>query len=310
MEGHVSRRTAVSQRVAALQEANDGLLTRALALRAGVSEAQVTWRLRSGAWVRVYREVYTSAGVPVTDHRRHRAALLAVGPRAVLAHRSAAWLHGLGDVPRVPELLVPDDERCRLGGLLIRRSRLRFTPVLRQGLRCTGVVRTLFDCAALFPPAELSVLVDRVFAVRTVRLDVLVRALSHAANSNHPGRVRLERELAQRHLTDVPPPSMLESEFRRLLQRSGLPLPVAELTWQGGRYRLDFAYPDRRLAIEVDGYAFHSRPAQMQADYQRRNQLVQDGWSLLLFTWADVVYDPQRVVATIRRSYEATQTAS
>lgn len=294
------------RRIAAAQEANDGLLSRALALEAGLSAAQVDYRIRSGVWVRLYRDVYCPAGVPVTDHRRHRGALLAVGPAGVLSHRSAVWLHGLGNVPEVPEVLVPSgDRRYHVRGLCVRRSQRDATTFTRQGLRCTGVVRTLLDCAVVLPREDLGVLVDRALGARTVQLDQLVRALSHPGNDRHRGRHPLLVELQQRHLTDVPAPSVLESELRRLLERYGLPLPIAELTWYGGRYRLDFAYPERRLAIEVDGYAYHSRPAQMQADYRRRNRLVLDGWSFLLFTWADVVYDSERVADTIRRSYRA-----
>lgn len=61
--------------------------------------------------------------------------------------------------------------------------------------------------------------------------------------------------------------------------------------------RLDFAYPQLRLAIEASWHAGHER---WRRDVRRENALKRLGWVVLVFTWDDVVDDPGRVVAEIR----------
>jgi very-short-patch-repair endonuclease len=70
--------------------------------------------------------------------------------------------------------------------------------------------------------------------------------------------------------------------------------------------RVDFAYPDRRLAIEVDGYELRASPAAMQSDLDRQNALVREGWTVLRFTWADVVRRPARVAELVRSTLAGT----
>lgn len=90
----------------------------------------------------------------------------------------------------------------------------------------------------------------------------------------------------------------------RLLRAHRLP-PAAfqHEVRHAGRFvaRADFAYPDRRLAIEVDGFETHSTPRALQSDLARQNALVALGWTVLRFTWSDVVRRPEAVAAPIRR---------
>jgi very-short-patch-repair endonuclease len=67
----------------------------------------------------------------------------------------------------------------------------------------------------------------------------------------------------------------------------------------GGRYRLDFSYPDLLLIIEVNGWAYHSSPEQARRDTVRRNALNRAGWTVLEFDWWEVTNEPGRVVAEV-----------
>ena len=59
-----------------------------------------------------------------------------------------------------------------------------------------------------------------------------------------------------------------------------------------GAYRLDFAFVDARVAVEVDGHAFHDRtPEQAQRDRARDRELVARGWTPLRFTAREVFAD-------------------
>ena len=71
--------------------------------------------------------------------------------------------------------------------------------------------------------------------------------------------------------------------------RSGLPTPVAQLPVLGewGRLRLDFAWPERRVALEYDGL-WHGDPGQLGKDRRRLNRLGDAGWRVVFATAADL----------------------
>jgi very-short-patch-repair endonuclease len=74
--------------------------------------------------------------------------------------------------------------------------------------------------------------------------------------------------------------------------------------WHDGRFvaRVDAALPAIKLAIEVDGFGHHSTPEQFQYDRARQNELVAIGWTVLRFTWDDIVQRPAQVARTIERA--------
>ena len=72
-----------------------------------------------------------------------------------------------------------------------------------------------------------------------------------------------------------------------------------------GRYVVDIAFPEDRVAIEIDGWAFHTDHAAFQKDRRRQNALALNGWQVLRFTWLDVTEHPQRVLADIRAAVSA-----
>ncbi len=91
----------------------------------------------------------------------------------------------------------------------------------------------------------------------------------------------------------------------RLLARQDLPAAVPEYeVWQDGRFiaRVDFAYPDQRLAIEVDGFAAHSTVDAFRRDRSRQNALVTAGWTVLRFTWTEVDRCSPGVGSAIRQA--------
>ncbi len=72
-----------------------------------------------------------------------------------------------------------------------------------------------------------------------------------------------------------------------------------------GGYRVDVAFPLAHVAIEVDGFAFHSGAEEFQIDRMRQNRIVLLNWQVLRFTWLDLTEYPDRVVAVIRSAISA-----
>lgn len=87
-------------------------------------------------------------------------------------------------------------------------------------------------------------------------------------------------------------PPDLNSGLANLARVAGLPEPVAEFPFAGlagnRRWRIDLAWPDARLAVEIDGGTFiggrHVRGLGAEADREKRNELVLAGWRVLVFT--------------------------
>jgi very-short-patch-repair endonuclease len=59
------------------------------------------------------------------------------------------------------------------------------------------------------------------------------------------------------------------------------------------RCRVDFAWPACKLALEIDGRAFHASAESFQADRARAARLVAAGWTVIAFTWDDIVGRPR-----------------
>ncbi len=100
------------------------------------------------------------------------------------------------------------------------------------------------------------------------------------------------------------------SEAERLLIRL---LKAARITgWRANfpltGYRIDVAFPKQKIAIEVDGWAFHwghpplagDDQENFQNDRERQNNIALNGWQVLRFTWLDLTEHPQRVIAEIK----------
>ena len=164
--------------------------------------------------------------------------------------------------------------------------------VRRQGVPATSPLRTLLD----LDPAILDDAVDRGVASRLFTVAGLEAQLGRVGRKGRSGVGPLRAALDRRLVTERPA-SVLESRMSRLLLAAGLPPPVPEYAF--GRYRLDFAWPELRLAVEVDGYRHHSSWDAFRDDRDRQNDMVAAGWIVLRFTWDDVCHRPEEVAAQI-----------
>lgn len=77
--------------------------------------------------------------------------------------------------------------------------------------------------------------------------------------------------------------------FLALLKRERLPAPIAEYRFAPPRrWRLDYAWPDHRLALEVEGGLWtggrHFRGKGALADMEKYNTLAVMGWRLIRCT--------------------------
>src|ERR1700738_4625354 len=137
-------------RLQMLAACQHGLFTVDQATVIGVSRKALRHAVSSG-WLRHVRiGVYAVAGLPPSRWESVMAAALAVGPRAVVSHSSAALIHRFhGIAPAGRELTRAGTAGSRLSGVTVHRSRiLRPEDIeMRNGVRVTTPVRTVIDMA-------------------------------------------------------------------------------------------------------------------------------------------------------------------
>jgi very-short-patch-repair endonuclease len=66
-----------------------------------------------------------------------------------------------------------------------------------------------------------------------------------------------------------------------------------------GPYRIDLAFPAHKVAIEVDGWAWHVDAERFRLDRRKGNAITRAQWDLLRFTWHDLDGRPAETVAEI-----------
>jgi very-short-patch-repair endonuclease len=252
----------------------EGIVTRAQLLAAGVSGSAIVRALRSGRLHPIYRGVYsTLAPELATEDALLIAALLAAGDGAVLSHGTAAWRWSIIPAPRaMVEIAVPQ-RRTERPGLTLHRCHLRpddLTP--HATLPTTSVPRTLLDLAARYDQRALArALAEAEFHHNTRPADIL-----RTLRRGHPGSANLRAALDHHTPGHGDVKSNLERRFRRLLIEHRIELPLRNEPL--GPWTIDCVWPDRRVAVELDGRQ-HDRPHQADSDddrdlWLRRNRYI------------------------------------
>jgi hypothetical protein len=264
------------------------------AVRAGLLTNR---QLDGPSWRRLFRDVYVHAAVPVTHELRARAATVLL-PGAVVTGRSAAVLWGvdLADTGDEVELTLPPGVNpCRVRGLSVRRAVLPREHIWRRrSVRVTTVEATALRLAGILPGDDAVVAVDQLLAARVIDVEP-VRRLAAAASG--PGSARARKVMA---LADGLAESPQETRLRLLIGRSDLPAPVAQYRVRVDgqvRARVDFAWPERKVALEYDGL-WHAEAGQFAKDRRRLNALQAAGWRVVFVTAADL-HRPAELLARI-----------
>ena len=129
----------------------------------------------------------------------------------------------------------------------------------------------------------------------------------HVTIARHPGTLGLGLVIGR---ADGRVESVAESRAQHLMWLHDVPAPVPQYEVVDHRgvveYRLDFAWPERRKWLEVDGLVKYRMPARVGEDAgdvvlreRRREDDVRriTGWRVMRITWADL----ERPVQTARR---------
>jgi very-short-patch-repair endonuclease len=276
------RPDAAIARIAANQH---GIVTAAQAGAAGLSPAGVTRRVAAGRLHRIHRGVYAVGHPRLSMEGGWMAAVLAYGEGAVLSHRSAAELWGIGRPRRASpaagggqttavDVTVPGiaGKAERAGIRLHRSSTLTARECTRRdGIPVTSASRTLADLRPVLSRAGFAAAVRE---AEFLRLPV--------GEPRPAERTRSE----------------LEHRFLALCRRHRLPRPAVNV--KVDRYEVDFLWSDRRLVVEVDGWESHRTRSAFEEDRARDARLKLLGYDVLRFTWRQLTVDRPSVARMIR----------
>lgn len=272
--------------VRTLAERQHGVVARRQLLAAGVSRDRIDRWLSGGRLVRAYRGVYGLGHGALSPDGRRLAAVLACGPGAVLSHGSAAALWGLRTAggARLDVTVHIDGPRSDVDGLRIHRSSLagRFATEVRA-IPVTSVAWTLLDYAAVARRHHVRRALEE-----ADRLDLLDTAAIERALRASPRRPGSPLLLA-----------LLEAIFLEICLRAGLSRPRVNV-WDGEAER-DFAWPEHRLIVELDGWTFHRGRVAFEEDRARDRRALAEGWRVARFTASEVQRKPGSVAREMRR---------
>lgn len=296
-------------RLAAIARSQHGVVTRAQARACGMTNSMVARRINKGLLAPVVGEVLLLAGVQFAFRQQAMAARLRLGDRGALSHGTAAVIHGFEDfaTPLVLEASVTVDIRCAEPWLDVHRVRVLddCDLELAAGLTVTTPARTLFDLAGRVDELALEHSLDFVLRRRLATLRRLRWTVDRLGRRGRAGCAPLRRLLDERDPSEPVPESKLERLLLRLLAAAGLQRPQLQYqVRERGRFiaRVDFAFPDVKLAIEADGRDWHYGHARWEQDLRRRSRLSAAGWRVIHITWQRLKEDPEGVVAEITRA--------
>ena len=285
--------------LAAYLRAHHDVVTREVLRHLGYGADHARTQVAAGRWQRVHSGTYCAHTGPLTFHQRCAAALAAMGPEAVLDGATAATLHGLPgyETERI-HVVVPHGVSIRRAhGVVVTQSTV-LTDRSRRDRAGLRVVRP--EWAALAIARRWPVRARAVFAA-TVQQG-LARADHLEACVLAVGRFR-NRPVVVDALRDVAggTRSELEGLFLDACRTARLPLPERHVAVDaaGRRAWLDACWPDARLAVEIDGRAFHVLGEDWEDDLARQNALVLGGLTVLRFPGLLLRTSPAAVTAQV-----------
>lgn len=295
--GGVVREMPEQARVRA--ELQDGVLSRAQALTAGLTDGVIRSWVRGGRWRALGRGVYVTFTGPLPRQSQLWAAVLQAGSGAMLSHQSAAEADHLTDVPSSPiHVTVPGGRRVDpIPSVIVHsstRAGQRRDPLVEPPrTRVEETVLDLADAARTFE--EAFGWICRAVAGRFTTTQRLRAALAERPRVHR--RVGLEIALAD---VEQGVHSVLELLYLRIERVHGLPRASRQARVVRGSRTLyrDCFYEDYRVVVELDGRVAH--PAETAwRDMRRDNAGAEQGVLTLRYGYADLTERPCQVAAQV-----------
>jgi hypothetical protein len=264
----------------------------------GFSHQAVLRAVASGRLHRVHRGVYAVGHTDLSLRGECLAAVLAVGPGAMLSYYSAGWLWGLwpgSPAPFEVTVFVPRHHPAPKGVVRHRaRNLVDEDRALVDGIPVTSVARTLLDLAWKLRSDQLRRVLDRAEELKLLDLDAIHAVIKR--NRGHHGAKRLRYALAI-----YEPAPYTRSEFERQfvdhLVASGLPRPATG--WNELGHEFDVYWPDLRFGIELDTWETHGSRDAFERDHDRDLDFAMAGIETIRVSDRQFRREPDEIAARV-----------
>ena len=264
----------------------------------GFDTGAIEGRVERGRLYRVHQGVYAVGHRKLEWRGILMAAVLACGPRAVLSHRSAARLWGIRpDSRRDVDVTVPSRGAHRRKGIQphsVRKLDPRDVTVI-DGIPVASLARTLLDLAEVAPKDHVVRAITE--AERRWIIDLKDLEDTMARSPGRRGRKPL-REILADAVIEPHTREELEARFLELCREAGLPKPKVNVLVEGKL--VDAVWPEQKLIVELDGWAFHRQRKAFEDDRERDVTLLLAGYRVVRITWRQLTRNPDTVIARLR----------
>lgn len=279
-----------------------GVVARGQLLNAGVPRTTLGDRVRNGRLIPLHRGVYAVGHARLRREGHWLAAVLAVGPGAVLSHRGAAGLHDLRPANHGKTDVSTAGRARSSPRIQVHRVRALNAEDVTEvsGIPVTTVARTLLDLAGTIPQDHLVKAVREAERQRTFDLRKVEAAMARTRGRRGPGQRALTAAIAECAAAEHDPTrSLLEDAFLQLVRGNGLPSPSTNALVEG--LQVDAVWRPQRVTVELDGWQDHGTRGAFERDRKRDATLTAAGWRVVRFTYRQVVGRPDAVLQTLRR---------
>lgn len=295
-----SRKRPVDVLIAELAKLQHAVVAHWQLLALGLSTSAIDWRVKLGRLHRLCRGYYTTTASPPKPEARLVAGLLSLPRGSAASHRSAGSIHRLRDWAGQAEVTSTVRRRPR-PGLILHTAVLPPDEItLRGGIPVTTPARTLLDLAAVLDERALRRALNEAAYLRLPLSPSLPELIER-----HPRRrgvAALRRILAEGRVGQERSESGFEEEFAEWLRARGFSRFVQQHPVSVGadRYRLDVAWPELHVAVELDTPKGHDHPEAIERDKRRDRRLRAAGWTVLRVTARAWELEREEVEADLR----------
>ena len=260
-----------------------------------MTRQQLDVQVKNGGLVRVWYGVYAAKEPNLLD--RLAALDVFMDQRAVVCMGTAAALYGF-DAENTPAIHVLDPGvrvRPTVGLMVHQRTG---APLQRiAGRLATAPAWTAVEVARqLHRPRALATLDAALRSMRCTRNDIERTIVEQRGRR---GIVAVRKLLP---FADGRAESAMESEARLVMIDHGLPLPELQYPIygrDGELWRVDFAWPEARVAAEYESIDWHVGREEMLRDKTRWGKIQELGWTIIPIVVHDVRREPGRLATRI-----------
>lgn len=276
-----------------------GVVTLATLLGFEYSKSAVYRMIERGELVTLLPGVYKGSQWP-TGRDQLMAAICMRNPGALIGSLTAAeiWKFRQTTKDTLIHVLVPHGASACFDGIadnvIVHRCR-RIDPVdiveRIDGIRVLSPTRTLLDIADIVRDAAATSILEQLINSNMGTMATHISTLARLGHARRPGTATMARVIAARPKWRRAMQSDLEAKVFAEVANQRLPVPEIQYELRlptGTMIRLDFAWPQFKIALEVDHPFWHAGDEASHRDKRRDRKAGTIGWITIRVTASDV----------------------